>query len=189
MEGLKIIISLTFLLVCCFSSISAYSETSALQTFENNEFGFSFKIPHGWKKLDSSLVPGVKALVKSGAKGASSNCNIRAVLNEKFKSISSKEYISMVYPNNDPSDFISEYKASGFNPELIKSRHMSIDGSEAVYVEVYITNQGHRFQTFNAQFLKKGGLYTIGCTDIPKSFSSSKKEFSILLDSFKIHLQ
>ncbi len=187
MKGFKIIISFASLLACFFSSISAYSDTPALQIFENNEFGFSFEIPQGWRELDNSLAPGVKALVGSGDKGASSNCNIRAVLNEKFKSISSKEYISIVYPNNDPSDFISEYKALGFNPELIKSAHMRIDGSEAMYIEIYITNRGQRFQTFNVQFLKKGGLYTIGCTDTIKSFSSSKKEFSILLDSFKIH--
>jgi len=187
MGSIKRIISSFFFLVLYFSSTLVFSSTSALQIFESDEFGFSFSIPSGWKKLDNSLVPGVKALVKSSAKGAASNCNVRAVLNEKFKSISSKDYISMVYPNNDPKDFISGYKASGLNPELIKSVHMNIDGSEAVYIEAYITNQGHKFQTFNIQFLKKGGLYTIGCTDVPKLFNSSRRDFSIIFESFRVH--
>lgn len=174
------------LLMICFIGIQLASNAYGVEIFESDEFNFSFTIPDGWIELDNGLVPGVKALVRSASEGASTNCNVRAVLNSQFDSTTSEDYITMIYPNGDPRNFISEYEASGLNPELITSSIIKVDGTDALYIELYISTQGTKFQTFNIQFLKNGGLYTMGCTDIPEKFHASKGDFDTITGTFKV---
>jgi hypothetical protein len=92
----------------------------------------------------------------------------------------------MIYSDGDPKKFITKYEASGLNPELITSNIIKVDGADALYIEFYISNQSSKFQTFNIQFLKNGGLYTIGCTDMPETFHASKGDFDTIIGTFKV---
>lgn len=181
----KLIGKVVLLLMICFMAIQFVSNASEAEIFESDEFNFSFTIPDGWIVLDNGLVPGVKALVRSTSEGASANCNVRAALNSQFDSTTSEDYISMIYPDGDPGNFISEYEASGLNPELITSSIIKVDSTDALYIELYISSQSSKFQTFNIQFLKNGGLYTIGCTDMPETFDASKSDFDTVTGTFK----
>ncbi len=182
----KLVGKIVFFLTMCFVTIQFASSASAAEIFKGDEFNFSFTIPDGWIVLDNGLVPGVKALVRSASESASANCNVRAALNSQFNSTTSEDYISMIYPDGDPGNFISEYEASGLNPELITSRIIKVDSTDALYIEFYISSQSSKFQTFNIQFLKNGGLYTIGCTDMPETFDASKRDFDTITGTFKI---
>lgn len=59
-------------------------------------------------------------------------------------------------------------------------------GEKAFLVEFDFVQNGMKLQTLNVQFIKNGGLYTIGCTDSPSEFSKSLPEFRVILTSFTV---
>ena len=80
------------------------------RTIVNAESKFSFVYPSGWApRIDISL-PGVKSIVQSTSSTRVANCNVRAVIDTRLNSISNDEYIAKVFPRNDPSELLRQFK-------------------------------------------------------------------------------
>ncbi len=147
--------------------------------------GFTVVIPEGWARRTDLKMPGVVLIVQATAKERAANCNVRSAYNDRLLEFSNAEYLQKAFPADDPSELLASYKASGLNPQILRSGRVAISGTQAMFVEFDFSKGSTKLRTFNVQFLGKGFLYTIGCTDVPERYEGSLPEFGLFLSSFR----
>lgn len=146
--------------------------------------GFTAVIPEGWVRRTDLKMPGVVLIVQASAKDRVANCNVRSAYNDRLLGFSNAEYLRRVFPADDPSELLASYKAAGLNPQLLRSGRVAMAGTQAMFVEFDFVRGSTTLRTFNVQFLGKGFLYTLGCTDTSERYSSSLPEFGLFLSTF-----
>lgn len=166
------------------SASDAPSSRAARQVDERAN-GFTVVIPEGWARRTDLQTPGVALIVQATAKERGANCNVRSTYNGRLLGFSNTEYLQRAFPADDPSELLASYKASGLSPQLLRSGRIAIAGTQAMFVEFDLVRGSTNLRTFNVQFLGKGFLYTLGCTDVPQRYSSSLPEFGLFLSSFR----
>ncbi len=155
------------------------------RTFQDRQGGFSVVIPEGWARSTDVRIPGVAFIAQATAKERAANCNVRSVFNERFLGISGAKYFKKTFPADDPSELLATYKASGLTPTMLRAGRITISGTQGMFVEIDFARGITKLRTFNVQFLQKGRLYTLGCTDLPNSYSNSLPEFGLFISSFR----
>jgi|GEM_PF-5927281 len=166
------------------SASDSPSSRAARQVDERTN-GFTVVIPEGWVRRTDLQMPGVVLIVQAKAKVRVANCNVRSIYNDRLLGVSNAEYLQRAFPADDPSEFLASYKASGLSPQLLRSGRVPIAGTQAMFVEFDFFRGSSKLRTFNVQFLGRGFLYTLGCTDVPERYSSSLPEFGLFLSSFR----
>lgn len=178
-----------FTSVACAETITLPSASDppssrAARQVDEKDNGFTVVIPEGWARRTDVKIPEVVLIVQATAKDRAANCNVRSAYNDRLLGFSNAEYLRRAFPADDPSEFLASYKASGLNPQLLRSGRVAIAGTQAMFVEFDFARGSTRLRTFNVQFLGKGFIYTLGCTDTPERYSSSLPEFGLFLSSF-----
>ena len=183
--------------ILAFFAFSVYAETiqipSASDSTSNRAArqvndrinGFTAVIPQGWARRTDLQLPGVVLIAQATAKERVANCIVRSTYNDRFLEFSNDEYLQRVFPSDDPSELLASYKASGMSPQLLRSGRITIAGTQAIFVEFDYVQGSTKLRTFSVQFLGKGFLYTLGCTDVPERYASSLPEFGLFLSSFQ----
>jgi hypothetical protein len=166
-------------------SVSDSPPSRAARQVDERANGFTVVFPEGWVRRTNLQMPGVVLIVQATAKERAANCNVRSIYNDRLLGFSNVEYLQRAFPADDPSELLASYKASGLSPQLLRSGRVAIAGTQAMFVEFDIVRDSTRLRTFNVQFLGKGFLYTLGCTDVPERYSSSLPEFGLFLSSFR----
>lgn len=147
--------------------------------------GFTVVIPEGWARRTDLQIPGVVLIVQATAKDRTANCNVRSTYNDRLLGFSNAEYLQRAFPADDPSELLASYKASELSLQLLRSGRVAIAETQAMFVEFDFFRGSTKLRTFNVQFLGKGFLFTIGCTDVAERYSSSLPEFGLFLSSFR----
>ena len=155
--------------------------------FEDWQGGFSVVIPEGWSRRTDARVPGVSLIVQAIAKERAANCNVRSVFSERLLGISSTDYLNRAFPANDPSELLATYATSAMTPKMLRAGRIAIAGTQGMFVEFDFARGATKLRTFNVQFMQNGRLYTLGCTDLPNSYTSSLPEFGLFVSSFRTH--
>lgn len=159
--------------------------TQAARQVDERLNGFTAVIPEGWARRSDLKMPGVVFIIQATSKNRAANCNVRSVYNARLLGVSSAEYLERVFPADDPSELLASYKASGLNPQLLRSGRIAIAETYGMFVELNIFRGSTKLRTLNVQFLKNGFLYTLGCTDVPERYLNSLSEFGLFLSSFR----
>lgn len=160
------------------------SSRTARQVDERTN-GFTAVIPEGWVRRTDVQIPGLILTIQATEKGRAANCNVRSTYNERLLGFSNTEFLQRVFPEDDPSSFLASYKTSGPRPQLLRSGRVSIAGAQAMFIEFDFIQNSTKLRAFNVQFLEKGFLYTLGCTDLSEKYSSSLPEFGLFLSLFQ----
>ena len=165
-------------------SASDSPSSRAARKVDERANGFTVVIPEGWARRTDLKMPGVVLIVQATAKDRAANCNVRSAYNDRLLDFSNAEYLRRVFPADDPTELLASYKASGVNPQLLRSGRVAMAGTQAIFAEFDFVNGSTKLRTFNVQFLGKGFLYTLGCTDTPERYSNSLPEFGLFLSTF-----
>lgn len=166
-------------------SASDSPSSRAARQVDERANGFTVVLPEGWARRTDLQMPGVVLIVQATAKERAANCNVRSTYNDRLLGLSNAEYLQRAFPADDPSELLASYKASGLSPQLLRSGRVTIAGTQAMFVEFNFFRGSTKLRTFNVQFLGKGFLYTLGCTDVPERYSSSLPEVGLFLSSFR----
>lgn len=157
------------------------AEPKHSKTIRDDENGFELSIPESWEQRSDIKIPGVALIVQAEAENKVGNCNIRS---KPIATSTKKDKKNEFWSENDASELMKSYEASGISPEDFVHSTISINNRTALYVEFSFKTSTADYRTFNVLIAEGNKIFTIGCTDIKGEFHESLAEFGVLLSSF-----
>jgi hypothetical protein len=152
-----------------FESVEAAPE---METYSNDEWGYSIEYPKGWDLNEGSYVV-FTAPIEDGV-----YTNVNVMLEKLSKSMSLEEYFSKAKEGFETTydDF-----------EIVDKSNTTINNEVCMIVEYLLNNDGREIKIKQAILIKEKTVYVITCASTPDKYNDDDREyFDPMIKSFKI---